>query len=153
MRRSIAVMLLHLGPALVLSGSVWAQSTYGGIHGFVREVSGEPVAGAVVTVTSVEKGTQLKLKTNQHGHYEFPNLLPEDYYLTAEAGGRKTITLGISVVADDEALVNPVLPRRGQLSATSGPVGGSTLKTRADVSITLDRTAIQSLPNFTQNAA
>jgi hypothetical protein len=109
------------------------------------------VAGATVTVISVEKGTQLKLKTNQYGHFEFPKLLPESYDLVAEAAGRKITTLDISVVADDEALVNPVLPRLGQLQTIDA--GGSTLKTRADVSITLDRTAIQSLPNFTQNAS
>jgi hypothetical protein len=145
MRRSVV--------AIVLSASAWAQSTYGGIHGTVRDGSGEPVAGATVTVTSSEKGTQLKVRTNQYGGYEFPRLLPENYDLTAEADGRKTTTLDISVVADDEALVNPVLPRRGQLTAITGTAGGSTLKTRADVSITLDRTAIQSLPNFTQNAS
>ena len=138
--------------AIVLSASAWAQSTYGGIHGTVRDASGEPVAGATVTVTSSEKGTQLKLKTNQQGRYEFPRLLPEDYDLTAEADGRKTTTLDISVVADDEALVNPILPRGAELATITGTTGGSTLKTRTDVSITLDRTAIQSLPNFTQNA-
>ena len=154
MRRSVvAFMSLHFCTVLVLSGSSPAQSTYGGVQGTVRDASGEPVAGAIVTVTSEEKGKQLTVKTNRYGHYEFPSLLPDEYDLTAEANGRKTTTLDISVVADDEALVNPVLPRRGQLAAVSGTPGGSTLKTRADVSITLDRTAIQSLPNFTQNAA
>src|SRR5882762_4438465 len=140
MRSLAPIVLLRLCLALMISRSAWAQSTYGGIHGTVREGSGEPVAGATVTVTSVEKGTLLTLKTNQYGHYEFPKLLPESYDLTAEAAGRKIRTLDISVVADDEALVNPVLPRRGQLAATTGSAGGSTLKTRADVSITLDRT-------------
>jgi hypothetical protein len=153
MRRSVASLLfVHLCFALVTPRHSCAQNTYGAIHGTVQEGSGEPVPGATVTVTSVEKGAQLKLKTNQHGRFEFPRLLPESYDLTAEASGRKTTTQDISVVADGDALVNPVLPRRGQ-SAVTGTTGGSTLKTRADVSITFDRTAIQSLPNFNQNAS
>jgi hypothetical protein len=153
MRRSVvAVALSALSLVFLTSTNTSAQSTYGAIHGIVREGSGEPVAGATVIVTSVEKGTQFRQKTNNAGHYEFPQLLPESYDLAAEAAGRKTITQDISVVADGEALVNPVLPRRGQPAAVTGAAGGSTLNTRADVSITLDRTAIQSLPNFRQNA-
>jgi hypothetical protein len=127
-----------------------AQSTYGGIHGIVREASGEPVGDAVVIVTSVEKGTQLKLKTNRYGRFEFPQLLPESYDLTAESAGKKTTTQDISVVADDEAVVDPVLPR-SKAETVGGAGSGSTLKTRADISLTLDRSAIENLPNFSQN--
>jgi Carboxypeptidase regulatory-like domain len=154
MRRSVvALALLGLCRAFLPSTSVSAQSTYGAIHGIVREGSGEPVAGATVIVTSVEKGTQFKQKTNKNGHYEFLQLLPESYDLTAEAAGKKTTTQDISVVADGEALVDPILPSNGQPSAITGTVGGSMLKTRTDLSTTFDRNAIQSLPNFDQNAS
>ena len=147
----VALALLGLCRGFLPSTSVSAQSTYGAMHGIVRDGSGEPVAGASVIVTSVEKGTQFKQKTKKNGHYEFLQLLPESYDLTAEAAGRKTTTQDISVVADGEALVDPILPRSGQPSAIT--VGGSTLKTRTDLSITLDRNLIQSLPNFDQNAS
>ena len=105
MRRSVvAVALSALSLVFLTSTNTSAQSTYGAIHGIVREGSGEPVAGATVIVTSVEKGTQFRQKTNNAGHYEFPQLLPESYDLAAEAAGRKTITQDISVVADGEAL-------------------------------------------------
>jgi hypothetical protein len=154
MRKSIvALALLGLCPALLPSTSVSAQSTYGAIQGIVRDGSGEPVAGVTVTVTSVEKGIQFKQKTNKNGHYEFLQLLPESYDLTAETAGRKTTTQDISVVADGEALVDPILPRSGQTSPITGTDGGSMLKTRTDLSTTLNRNLIQSLPNFDQNAS
>jgi hypothetical protein len=145
------VLLGCLGGAILWPHPALAQSVYGGIRGTVRDASGEPVSDAIVTVTSVEKKTQLEGKTNPQGHYEFPRMLPETYDLNVMSADKKVVIRDISVVADDEALVDPILPKGGQITAVTGPAGGSTLKTRSDVSITLDREAIQNLPNFDRN--
>jgi hypothetical protein len=125
-----------------------AQSIYGGIHGTVRDATGEPAQDATVTIASVEKGTQLKVNTDRSGHYEFLQLLPETYDLEAEASGRKQIITDISVFANEEALADARLPKQGKVGAA---VGGSPLKIRSDVATTLDRSAIQDLPNFDRN--
>src|SRR5690349_17389676 len=126
----VTVLLGCLGGVVLQPHSMLAQSVYGGVRGTVRDASGEPVEGATVTLTSVEKKTQLQERTNPQGHYEFPRLLPETYDLTVAATERKTIIRDISVVADDEALVDPVLPKGGQGAEVTGRPGGSTLKTR-----------------------
>ena len=153
MKRHIA-QLLVLGCLLCLvvgSDSARAQSVYGGIHGTVRDSSGEPVSDAAVTATSVEKGSQRQVKTDQQGHYEFPRLLPETYDVTVVAADGKVIVRDISVVADDQALVDSVLPKPGQVAEVTEPAGGSTLKTRSDISIAHDQNAIQGLTNFDRN--
>jgi carboxypeptidase family protein len=126
-----------------------AQSLYGGIRGTVRDSTGEPVSGASVTATSEEKGTQLRAKTDDHGRYAFSEVQPDSYDVRAEAAGRTFIASDISVSADDESQVDLKLPSQGQSGLTQG---ASTLKTRADVAITLDRNALVNLPNYDQNS-
>jgi hypothetical protein len=126
-----------------------AQSVYGEIHGTVRDASGEPLGGAAVTATSEEKGTKFHTRTDPLGHYEFPQLLPDTYDVGVQAQDRKVSTTDISVSADAESLVDLTLPASGQ---TRNVVGGSSLSTRTDNSITLDRNAIANLPNYDQNS-
>ena len=130
--------------------AVMGQSVYGGIQGTVRDSLGEPVPGVTVIALSVEKGGQRQVKTDSQGHYDFPGLQPETYDLTVTAAGGKVTVRDISVVADDEALVDAVLPKPGQVAEVSGTTG-STLKTRSDISLTLDQNAVQNLPNFDRN--
>ena len=139
-----------LGLALLwLAPPLHAQSVYGKIQGTVRDNRGEPFEGATLTATSEEKGTQFHTRTDDHGHYEFPQLLPDTYDVKVQAEDRKLSATDISVSADAESLVDLTLPVSGQ---TRDVVGGSTLSTRTDNSITLDRSAIANLPNYDQNS-
>lgn len=137
------LVFLWLNPLVV------AQSVYGKIQGTVRDDSGEPLGGAVLTATSEEKGTQFHTRSDQRGHYEFPQLLPDTYDVRVQAGDRKLSALDISVSADGESLADLTLPARGR----SGTVtGASTLTMRTDNSITLDRNAVTNLPNYDRNS-
>jgi hypothetical protein len=132
--------------ALSWTSIALAQSVYGRINGTVRDSRGEPVVGATLISTSEEKGTQLRAKTDARGHYEFPQLQPDTYDVRLEPSGVGTDT---SVSADEESLVDLKLPAQGQ----AGPApSASTLRTRADVSVALDRNALANLPNFDQNS-
>lgn len=126
-----------------------AQSVYGGIRGIVRDATGEPFSGATVTATSEEKGVQLRVKTDPQGHYTFSELLPDSYDVRVNAAGQNLTVSDISVSADDEAQVDLKLPAKGQPAAVQT---ANTLKTRADVAITLDRNALSNLPNYDQNS-
>lgn len=148
--RSPVLVIALAGLALFFqSESAGAQSVYGGIHGTVRDATGEPFSGAVVTATSEEKGSEVHARTDQRGHYEFQQLQPDTYDVRLEAAGRKLTVIDISVSADDESLVDLTLPAQGQGGTVKG---GSTLRTRADVAITLDRNALANLPNYDQNS-
>ena len=132
-----------------LSPSLVAQSVYGKIQGTVRDASGEPRQAVALTAVSEEKGIEFHTRTDQRGHYQFSQLLPDTYDIRAQAQELKVVAIDISVSADRESLVDLTLPTAGQGKTV---VGGSMLSTRNDNSITLDRNAISNLPNFDQNS-
>jgi hypothetical protein len=125
------------------------QSLYGGISGSVRDSTGEPFAKATVTATSEEKGIQLRTKTDAQGHYSFQQVHPDTYDVQLSAMGSTVTYQDVAVSADEESTVDLKLPVQGQANRVQN---ASTLKTRADVSITLDRNAIVNLPNYDQNS-
>ena len=134
---------------LLLATALSAQSVYGKIQGTIRDATGEPLNGAALTAISEEKGIQFHTRTDQRGHYEFPELPPDTYDVRAQGQDRKALASDVSVSADAESMVDLMLPAAGQSRTV---VGGSTLSTRTDNSITLDRNAITNLPNYDQNS-
>src|ERR1700722_4517336 len=125
------------------------QSLYGGISGTVRDSTGEPFAKATITATSEAKGIQLRTKTDAQGHYSFHQVQPDTYDVQLSAMGSTVTYQDVAVSADEDSTVDLKLPAQGQ---TNRVQYASTLKTRADVSITLDRNAIVNLPNYDQNS-
>jgi Carboxypeptidase regulatory-like domain len=70
----------------LLSATIWAQSDFGTISGYIRDPSGATVPGATVTVNN-ESGLRRQAKTDAGGFYSIPNLPPGFYTMTAEATG------------------------------------------------------------------
>mgnify|MGYP000964897115 CR=1 FL=1 len=75
-RRSNLVALL-LGVMLASCAAIEAraQAVYGSIAGNVTDSSGAAVAGATVTITSVERQTSATVTTNESGLYTKERLL------------------------------------------------------------------------------
>src|SRR5580700_3143253 len=74
--------------AILLSVS-WAtgQSTFGGIVGVVKDPSQSAVAGAQLTLTSLDDGSQRNASTDGNGGFEFINLRAGHYELVLHADG------------------------------------------------------------------
>ena len=85
MIRSIWLLLLFFG----LAGASLAQEFRGTVTGEVTDPSGAPVAGAKVTVTSVERNISTETTTNSAGRYTIQFLLPGKYHLAVEKNGFK----------------------------------------------------------------
>src|SRR5260221_7215090 len=64
-----------------------AQSTFGAIGGAVRDSSGGAMDGAALTLRSIEEGTTLQTFSISTGLYEFLNVKPGLYVLSAERPG------------------------------------------------------------------
>src|SRR5690349_16094580 len=75
----------------LLTGLVHAQEFRASITGQVTDSSGAAVAGATVTVISVERNTSSETVTNSAGRYLVQFLLPGQYTLTAEKAGFKKL--------------------------------------------------------------
>src|SRR5262245_61001468 len=85
---------------LFVSQPSFAQSNLGRISGGITDQSGGAIAGAMVTVTDVDRGIARNLTTDESGQYSAPSLIPGPYMVKAEAQGfrpleRKDIVVGV----------------------------------------------------------
>src|SRR6201997_3923070 len=84
-------VLLAIAPLLCFSAAAVAQSTSGRILGTMTDQSGAAVAGAIVIVTDVQRGTTRTVTTDESGDYAVPDLQPGTYKIHAEAKGFKSV--------------------------------------------------------------
>ncbi|RMH88681.1 TonB-dependent receptor [Lysobacter pythonis] len=106
--------------AAMAAAPVFAQSTSAGIGGQVTNASGQPVAGAEVTITHVESGTVNRATTDASGRYSARGL---------RVGGPYTITVNkAGEGSDSENNVYLGLDQLAQVNARLASAG-STLDT------------------------
>ena len=84
---SVALLLLLVTP-------LWAQKDTGTITGIVKDPSGAVVSGAKVTVTDVDRGTDLVTRSNEEGEYVAGPLKVGRYQIVVEKQGFKKTTAG-----------------------------------------------------------
>ena len=75
----LSKLSLGLFAALAVA-PVFAQSTSAGIAGRITTGNGQPVAGAEVTITHVESGTNSRTVTDANGRYNATGLRPGGPY-------------------------------------------------------------------------
>jgi hypothetical protein len=78
----------------VISLPATAQKDTGGIAGLVKDASNAVVVGAKVTVTDVDRGTQVVTKTDDQGEYVASPLKVGHYQVTIEKQGFKKAVAG-----------------------------------------------------------
>src|SRR5271156_3880788 len=126
MRRALVVIVV------ALMCTVWpvaGQSTFGSIVGVAHDTSQAAVPGAIVKIRSLEDNSVRSTTSDQNGSFEFVNLKPGNYALSAEAEGfaefqvpsaeltsRQTLRIDVTVgvksqsetveVADTVAVIN-----------------------------------------------
>ncbi|HET7655403.1 MAG TPA: carboxypeptidase-like regulatory domain-containing protein, partial [Luteimonas sp.] len=114
-RHSARLSKLSLALVAALAAApVFAQSTSAGVGGTVTGTSGQPVAGAEVTITHVESGTTSRAVTDANGNYAARGLrVGGPYTITINKPGegattREGIFLQLNQVADVDASLAPV---------------------------------------------
>ncbi len=90
------ILTLLLAPLALL-----AQFDTAVVLGTIRDVTGLAVKGSRVTLTAVRTGVQQSVESGDQGDYQFLNVRPGLYKLSAEAAGFKT-----GVAEDFDVLVN-----------------------------------------------
>jgi hypothetical protein len=86
----------------------------GSIQGTLTDAAGKPIAGAKVTISSMEKGTKFTEVTNNFGAFEVTGVPADDYGLRAEARGFQTLeNPGVTVYVDNLTNVEIKLAQRG----------------------------------------
>jgi hypothetical protein len=84
MRRIFAVVAIS---ALFAVCPAVGQSTFGSIVGVAHDMSQGSVPGASVTIRSLQDGSVRSTTSDQNGSFEFVNLKPGKYALSAQAEG------------------------------------------------------------------
>jgi len=96
--------------AMILMGSLFAQTTQGGILGTIHDEKGNSISGAKVTVTSFGTGLQRQTTTEDNGIFRLLALPTGTYQVSAEAPGFATATsTGIEVGVDQVRTIDVVL--------------------------------------------
>lgn len=100
MKRRVGVFAaLMVAMAMLLPGYVWGQINLGSIQGTVQDIHQAVVPGAQLTLTDEGTGVSHTAVSSGSGHYEFINLAPGTYDLTAGAKGFSTaVQKGILLV-------------------------------------------------------
>jgi len=98
--RAFAVAAL----AMMLCAPMVAQVTTGTILGTVSDSTGAAVAGAVITITEVNKNTVTKTVTDESGVFNQPFLVPGLYTVSAEKDGfKRGIQSNLQLEVDQKA--------------------------------------------------
>ncbi len=91
MKKGIQCLLLS-AVALGVSTPTWAQFERASISGTVTDDTGGVIPGATVTATSLQTNQTDVAVSDGSGYYNFPNLAPGQYNITAELQGFKRTT-------------------------------------------------------------
>jgi len=81
------IWLLVAGFGLITSSPAFSQSTFGSILGTIQDSSGAAVAGGEIEITNLDENTSRKTTSSESGLYQFLNLQPGRYSLSATKSG------------------------------------------------------------------
>ncbi len=140
--RLLVKFLVGVGLLLAVSHISAQSSQTGGIIGVVKDASGAVIAGAAVTVSSLETGvTERRVSTNTEGSYTAASLRPGSYRLEIIDKGfnRYVATLAVRIndtVRHDVTLEVGTFHRRSQFMQ---PVRSSTHRIPQPASLSTTR--------------
>lgn len=157
--RRLRMSKLTLGLVAALAAApVFAQSTSAGVGGQVTTTSGQPVAGAEVTITHVESGTVSRATTDAAGRYNARGLRvggPYTITITKPGEGTKTedgVYLTLNQISTVNAQLTGDVTTLGTVTATA-IAGGSEVfsANKMGAGTSIDQQKIEALPSINGN--
>ena len=136
-----------------LALAIWSPAIFGQV--FTATLTGvvtDPTSGAIpkasVSLTNTATNEQRSTTAGADGRYEFPQLLPGTYELTAEAPGfKKFIQQGIGLRANQTAEVNVRLEVGATSESVQVTASAGVLETQtADQSLHIETNTLANLP-------
>lgn len=149
MMRMFRSVLLMLALVFSLAAATRAQNLQNGaVRGTIYDSTHAAVPAVKLTLTSSATGISRELSSDANGDYDFENVAPGTYQLTAEATGFAPINVkGIVVNVGSAIPIDVTLTIKGQMQtieviAPSAPVDTST----AGITQLINQTSIENLP-------
>ncbi|HYY57370.1 MAG TPA: TonB-dependent receptor [Pyrinomonadaceae bacterium] len=138
----------------LLSVAALAQTETGQILGKVTDPNGAVVAGANVSIKSVDTGREITATANEEGIYTVTNLQPGNYDVTVQSGSFEAKTQRVNITVGSKVSVETQLG----IAAVGGTVdviagaGGVEVNTQTqELSNVVTGTQIRELPTLTRN--
>jgi hypothetical protein len=138
----------------IMTGSALAQSETGQITGKVIDTNGAVVAGAAVTLNSVETGTQRTATTNEDGIYTITNLQPGVYEISVQAANFAKSTQRVQVTVGAKASLDTTLSVSAISTETVNVIDNAGVEVNTqtqELSNVVSGTQIRELPTVTRN--
>jgi hypothetical protein len=135
MRRALVAVLVAL---MCMAGPVAGQSTFGSIVGVVHDASEGLIAGASLQIRSLEDNSVRSTTAGTDGSFEFVNLKPGKYALSAQAAGfaefqvpsaelnaRQTLRIDVSMTLETQVQRVEVSDTVAVINTENGIIGDS----------------------------
>src|SRR5581483_3996366 len=140
---------LMLGALLVATTAsmVFGQGFQGGVRGSIKDAGGV-IPGVEVSLTNEQTNFKRSTVTNERGEYNFPNVDPATYKVTATLQGYKTIDRGGIRVGTQQFLTLDLMMEVGSITENVTVTGEAPLidTSNASTGTVLDTAALQTLP-------
>lgn len=129
-----------------------AQTTTGGIRGYVRGPNAIPITDAQISARNAELGQTRTALTNSSGFYNVPGLRPGQYELTVRRLGFTAQSRTIAVPIAQTVTFDVQLQEAAtQLSAVSVTADAAQSSQTSEVGTNVSREQIQNLPSIDRN--
>jgi len=131
----------------------WSQEVTAAIVGTVTDSSGAPIKGAEVLATDVDRGTELRVLTNEAGAYNITRLTVGTYTVKVTSPGFQTAIHPALVLVLNQTARIDVQMKVGKVTESVEVTGGAPiLKTEsASVDTVIDARTNEELPLATRN--
>lgn len=127
--------------------AVWAQSSTTSLSGTVQDSSGAVVAGAVLTIENKSNGFHAITQSDAKGQYEFVQLAPGTYEITAKGSGFGDQVKVAQLLVSQPATVVFVLSVKAKGEAVNVSATTETLNTTdATIGNSVSNSTIEALP-------
>lgn len=130
MKKNLANSLqavLFLAAFILSSSTGYCQTTAGSLAGSIVDPQRAAISGAVVTATEQEQKFQLVAKTNDLGHFVFPQVPPGTYTILVESKGfAKIEKKGVTIHGNDNLSIGELTMAVGQTSQVVEVTGSAT---------------------------
>ena len=130
------------------------QSTNGSIGGTIEDVTQALLPGVTVTATNVDTGVASTSLTNETGAYNFPNLPPGQYKVTAELSSFQTETkINVEIGNGQQLRLNFVMKVAGGQQSVEVTVAADSLISTSSASVAgvLNEQRVRELPTVGNN--
>jgi hypothetical protein len=149
MRHRSAFLMFVLACSLAVAAASRAQNLQNGaVRGTVYDSTHAAVPGVKLTLTSIATGIKRELTTDADGGYDFENVAPGEYQLTAELSGFATTTVKAIVVNIGAAVpIDVTLPVKGQSQSVEVIANAASVDTStAGITQLINSRSVENLP-------